>query len=60
MKLRLSVIILLGLAVAAAVLVIEGGRNMSKPLNDAEGGTLLSASDVPFSATFETATFALG
>ena len=61
MRLRFGIIVLLGLAVfAAAAAFFRGGVYMSMRPNDTEAGTRLTVSDTRFSATFETATFALG
>jgi hypothetical protein len=61
MRIGVSIIVLLGLALSALTLVaLKGGVPMSMRLNDTEAGTRLSVSDSRFSSTFETATFALG
>jgi hypothetical protein len=61
MKLSSGIIVLLGLSVFAATLAfLQGGVSMSMRLNATEAGTGLTVSDTRFSATFETATFALG
>ena len=61
MSLRVVLIFLTGMAVSAVTLVaFKGGVSMSVRPNDSEAVTRLSASEVHFSANFETATFALG
>ena len=61
MRLRFSLIVLLGLAIIVVTIVaLKGGVSMSLSHNDTEAGISVPPLDTHYSGTFETATFALG
>ena len=60
MKWSFVLIILLGLITVLGIVSLKGGESMSLFPKGSEAGIGLPSSDIHYSGTFETATFALG
>ncbi len=60
MRLGFAFIVLVGLAAAVLLFDLEGGKGMSMLSSGTEVRASVPLTDMHFSGTFETATFALG